>query len=136
MRGLVPVLALMAAACRSSAPYTLPSAVVNTAIAAGVSAQRRAEGACFAVCTNGTACNPRTGFCEPAACGGKCQAWETCVETETGLGHCVASSSPAISERQRDRADLPGGFTPGLGVSPATGTVPTLPPEKASPEKP
>ena len=134
MLRIVPVLAL-GAACHTSAPYTVPSAIINTALAVGTSAVRRAEGDCFTVCAYGTTCNPRTGYCEPTGCGGKCQAWEMCVEGENGAGHCAATLSPAISERRRG-AELPGGFTPALGVSPATGTVPTLPPEKASPEKP
>jgi hypothetical protein len=131
MRRIAPVVALLiAAACRSSAPYTVPSAIINSAIAVGASAERRAQGDCFTPCTYGTSCNPRTGYCEPAACGGKCQAWETCVEAASGVAHCVARTSPGGG------IGSVGGFTPGVGVSPATGTVPTLPPEKASPEKP
>lgn len=131
MRCIVPAMALLALACGSSAPYTIPSAVINTAIAVGASAERRAEGDCFTPCTHGTTCNPRTGYCEPSACGDKCQSWEACVQNETGVGHCVAAKAAPVGG-----VGAVGGVVPGVGVSPATGTVPTLPPEKASPDKP
>ena len=130
MRTLFILLVFASASCRSSAPYTVPSAVINSAIAVGASAERRAQGDCFTPCTHGTSCNPRTGYCEPTSCGGKCQAWESCVENEAGVEHCVASKT------SRGGLGSMGGVTPGFGVSPATGTVPTLPPEKASIEKP
>ncbi|HEX8910436.1 MAG TPA: hypothetical protein VF805_14620, partial [Anaeromyxobacteraceae bacterium] len=114
MRRVAMALALLAAACKSSAPYTVPAAVVNSAIAVGASAGRRAQGDCFTPCTHGTTCNPNTGYCEPSACGGKCQSWEACVQNEAGVGHCVAArASPG-------GVGAVGGMVPGAGVSPAT----------------
>ncbi len=135
MRRLTLLALVAAAACKSSAPYTIPSAVINSAVAVGASAERRAGGDCFTPCTHGTVCNPRSGYCEPAPCGGKCQAWEVCVES-AGVARCAGTAAPALSVQQPGPSGEPGGFTPSIGVSPATGTVPTLPPEKASPEKP
>ena len=43
-------LVLALTGCRSSAPYTIPSAAINTAIAAGASAAQRSAGGCYAQC--------------------------------------------------------------------------------------
>lgn len=100
-----------AAACRSSAPYTVPSAAINSAIALGAAGVQRAQGGCYAVCTNGTACNPRNGLCEPV---GPANAY--CEEAPGGGVRCV----PLEIGKQRSAT------TPALpvGVSPATGTAP------------
>ncbi len=131
MRGLLPLL-LLAAACCSTAPYTIPAAAINTAIAAGVSAGERASGGCFAVCTNGTVCNPHTGYCEPAVtspCGRACQPGEICVEGQGGLGRCVSATPNVVVGKPATGQAAPA--SP-VGVSPATGTVPP-PPAEASP---
>lgn len=127
---LAPV--LLAAACGSTAPYTIPAAALNSAIAVGAAAAERASGGCFAVCTNGTVCNPHTGYCEAATtspCGRGCQPGEICVEGPGGLGRCV-SATPNVVVGQAG-AGQTGSGSP-VGVSPATGTVPP-PPAEASP---
>ncbi len=129
-----PLALVVLCACKSSAPYTVPAAAINTAAALGASALQRSAGGCYATCTPGTACNPRTGYCEPLPCGGGCQAWEVCVETDAA-SRCVAGTTPIISERGSRPAPLPPPI-PGVGLSPATGTVPTLPPAKATIEGP
>src|SRR5689334_8361998 len=93
-------------ACRTSAPYTIPSAAVNTALAVGFAAHERAQGGCYASCTGGTSCNPKTGYCEPAPCGGSCHEWETCVEE--GLVWRCTASVPTVSARRPAGEAKPG----------------------------
>ena len=54
---------------------------VMTGAALGASAANRASGGCYAVCTNGTSCNTRTGLCEALPCRGQCAADEHCEQT-------------------------------------------------------
>jgi hypothetical protein len=127
VRHLAPLLALASiCACKSTAPYTIPAAAINTAAALGVSAQQRSQGGCYSTCTNGTACNPRTGYCEPIS------ARDVCVESEGGAMRCAPMATPIITQRKQE---APAGLKPTLGISPATGTVPP-PPAEASPQAP
>jgi hypothetical protein len=115
---LALALALALVGCRSSANYTVPSAAINTAIAAGAAAAQRSAGGCYAQCVGGTVCNPRNGFCEsPVA---------VCIG--------MASDPPSCLNRPGTTMDTstagPGGAGDTLfplGVSPATGTVPPPP---------
>lgn len=122
---LLLVLAVAAGSigCKSSAPYTIPSAAINTALAAGVSAAQRSAGGCYAQCVAGTICNPRTGFCEqPAA---------ICLGQPSDPPSCLARSGATMGTATQ----VPGaaGVTESpIGISPATGTVPP-PPAGASP---
>jgi hypothetical protein len=111
-------LALGLSACQSSAPYTIPSAAINTAIAAGASVAQRSAGGCYAQCVGGTVCNPRTGFCESA--GAVCigvEAESLACQGRPGATMGATSPGPAGSSPTQ----LP------IGVSPATGTVPPPP---------
>lgn len=119
---------LLAAACRSSAPYTVTSAILNSAIAVGAAAGQRASGGCYADCTNGTACNPRTGYCEPI------RAQEACEGGEVGSLRCAPALAPLGTGRKAE-PQTTGGLVPSPGVSPATGAVPP-PPSEASPRAP
>jgi hypothetical protein len=118
--GLAVALAT-AAACGSSAPYTVPSAAINTTIALGAAGAQRAQGGCYAVCANGTVCNPRSGLCEPAGPG---PASAYCEEAPGGGVRCV----PLEIGKQGSAS----GPTLPVGVSPATGTAPP-PANEASP---
>jgi hypothetical protein len=113
-------------ACRSSAPYTAPAAAINSALGLGVSARQRAAGGCFAMCTNGLECNPRTGYCEPPPCG-PCPAGESCILASGGFrcGSGAEASTPGAAIR----TDLPppAQVVPGIGISPRTGGGPPLP---------
>jgi hypothetical protein len=42
----------------------------------------------------------------------------------------------SVAQQRPGAPSSPGELAPGIGVSPATGKVPTLPPEKAMPDKP
>jgi hypothetical protein len=109
-----------AAACKSSAPYTVPAAAINTGLALGVAGAQRANGGCYAVCTNGTVCNPRNGLCESAK-----PADVYCEEAPGGGMRCVPLE---IGKQGQQGAGAAGG----LGISPATGSVPP-PPAESSP---
>jgi len=110
------------AACRSSAPYTIPAAAINTAIAASSSAVQRSQGGCYATCTGNTVCNPTTGFCEPFVIG--------CPPGEPTTSPCSTNPDMATT-----RAAPSGGAGLPVGVSPATGSVPP-PPAESSPKFP
>ncbi len=134
------VLLAVLAGCASSAPHTMGSAALNSAIAVGASAAQRAAGGCYAQCTPGTTCNERTGMCEKIPCGGSCQGLEICVQSPAGDERCVSTIAtggekrPAtgeVSEKRPSGAEGPP-IVPKVGVSPATGTV-QPPPAEASP---
>jgi hypothetical protein len=128
MRALAPMAVLTVLACRSTAPYTVPSALLNTALAVGVSADQRAAGGCYAVCTVGRVCNPKTGFCEPVQ--------DVCVGAEASSLRCLQSKPVTNVSASRAGSEPLGPLPPGVGVSPATGTTPALPLAKPSPENP
>ncbi len=124
MRRLALFLALAAAsACKSSGPYTLPAAAIETGIAVAFSAAQRSEGGCFATCTNGTTCNPNSGFCEriSASAHCACPAGQICVEGSRGDTRCVPEGTTTIFTQQ----DQASGRT--MMIKPEPGTVPTLP---------
>jgi hypothetical protein len=68
------------------------SAVVNASIAASAAAARRANGECYTPCTPGTACNVKTGACDPLPCRGECRPDETCEPTLSGEA-CVPNAA-------------------------------------------
>jgi hypothetical protein len=117
-------MALALAGCRSSAPYTLPAAAINTAIAAGASAAQRSAGGCYAQCVGGTICNPRSGFCEsPGA---------VCLGAPSDPPSCLNRPGTTMGTS----AIVPGGggetVSP-VGISPATGRPPPQPGSTLSP---
>ena len=115
---LVVAVVLAITGCRSSAPYTLPSAAINTAIAAGASVAQKSAGGCYAQCVGGTICNPRNGFCEsPGA---------VCVGAEADSPACLNRTGPTVGTSAAGPAGW--NITPlPVGVSPATGSVPPPP---------
>ena len=104
---------LLALACRSSAPYTLTSAALNTGLAVTASAVSRSSGGCYSPCNPGYVCNPLTGFCEQDA--------PVCVG-ETNDPRCAPSIAVPIGTRRTGDASEPS--TAPVGVSPATGRAP------------
>ena len=123
---LALVAVALAAGCRSSAPYAVPAAAINTGLAVGAALGQRAAGGCYATCTHGTVCSPRTGLCESAT------AAEVCDQGETGTVRCVPVMGVGVSRPADREAGAP---PPPIGVSPATGSVPP-PPAEASPRPP
>ncbi|MGA8892692.1 MAG: hypothetical protein WB493_14060 [Anaeromyxobacteraceae bacterium] len=115
---LALVLAAGATGCKSSAPYTIPAAAINSALAVGVSAAQRSAGGCYAQCVGGTICNPRTGFCESPAV--------VCVGAEADSLACLNRPGATMNTGTQVPGASPA--LPGpLGISPATGTVPPPP---------
>lgn len=75
--------ALLLAGCHTGSANTIAGAGAMTALALGSSVASRVSGGCYAVCTNGTACNPNTGWCEVLPCRGRCSTDEHCEQTFT-----------------------------------------------------
>jgi hypothetical protein len=73
-------------ACASGA--NIASAAINSAVAVGVSAARRANGECYTPCVSGTACNRQTGLCDTLPCRGECSDNQECVVHAGGLERC------------------------------------------------
>lgn len=111
------------AGCASSASHTVGAAAINSALALGTAAAQRASGGCYATCTGGAVCNPKTGLCEKRP-----PPEEYCEEAPGGGLRCVPLRI-GKEHPERPGADLP------VGVSPATGTV-QPPPAEASPRGP
>lgn len=124
MRQLVAIF-LALAACKSSGPYTVPSAIVNSTLAIGAAAHQRASGGCYAACPPGTSCNTATGYCERNP--------EVCVGSASDDPRCAQAGASTLSARG---LQVPGAAGPSVGVSPQTGTVPELPPARPTPERP
>jgi hypothetical protein len=117
-RFLLLALAAGLAGCKSSAPYTIPAAAINTALAAGVSAAQRSAGGCYAQCVGGTICNPRNGFCESPAV--------VCVGSEADSIACLNRPGTTMNTGTQAPGASPALPVP-VGISPATGTVPPPP---------
>ena len=75
------VIALFAVLLSGCAAGTAVGASTVTAVALGTSALQRKAGGCYAVCANGTQCNPNTGLCERMPCDGLCSADQHCEVT-------------------------------------------------------
>ncbi len=119
-RRLASIVALaIALGCGSSAPYTVPSAAINSALAAGASAAQVSSGGCYAVCAYGTVCNPKTGFCERDTAA-------PCVAGGAADPRCAAPV-PVFGVEQGARVRPTGGSAPAIGVSPETGRAPPPP---------
>jgi hypothetical protein len=66
-QALLGIACLACAACRgatASGPCAVASVAATTTVAAAVGAVNLANHVCFTVCPAGTACNPKTGFCD------------------------------------------------------------------------
>ncbi len=88
--------ALLLAGCHTGSANTMAGAGVMTGLALGASAASRASGGCYAVCTNGTTCNPRTGWCEALPCRGRCSPDEHCEQT-FAESKCVPGGTTGVT---------------------------------------
>jgi hypothetical protein len=128
VRRIAPLAAAAAlAACQTSAPHTMGAAAIMTGVAAGAAASSRASGGCWAICTGGLVCNPRTGWCEkpPPAPVDPCPPGAS-----SGDPRCSGWPAPTVTHRP----DAPAAGT-GSGLVPAT-PPPPPPPAEASPGGP
>lgn len=133
LSALLALALLPSAACRSSAPYTVPAAAINAALGLQTAVQQRAAGGCFAACVAGTQCNPRTGFCEKAPCG-DCPAGLSCIVARDGF-RCGTPGEAGRADVQV-RLPPPGTIGAGIGISPRTGAGPPPLHERPAPDAP
>ena len=94
---------LLLAGCHTGSANTMVGAASMTSLAVGAAALNRANGGCFAVCTAGTACNPRSGLCEVLPCRGQCESGEHCEDNFTG-GKCVPGGTTGVEAVARGSA--------------------------------
>jgi hypothetical protein len=98
------LIALLLPACTAS---TLAGATTMTALAVGSSALSRSAGGCYAICTNGTVCNPHNGLCERMPCRGQCSADEHCEVTATSDYCAPGAPSDVLSKSPGSTKTLP-----------------------------
>src|SRR6266849_2293616 len=91
-RSLLFALALTACSGNTS---NLAGATTMTALALGAAAAERSAGGCVAICTNGTTCNTKTGFCEQLPCRGRGGENEHCEET-FAESRCVPGGTTGV----------------------------------------
>ena len=107
MKRLLLVAAIAAGCGAGTSISTAVGASTVTGAALAASAANRASGGCWAVCTNGTTCNPRTGLCDDVPCRGLCGAEEHC-ETTYSESKCVPGApSDVIAASKARQAKLP-----------------------------
>jgi hypothetical protein len=92
--------ALLLTACKTGSSNTMLGAGVMTGAALGASAANRASGGCYAVCTNGTSCNTRTGLCEVLPCRGQCTPDQHCEQSFTE-NKCVQGGPAGVTSVAR-----------------------------------
>ena len=90
---LTLALLVLLAACGSS--QNVLNAAIGVGVAAGAAGVERASGGCYATCISGTVCNPKTGFCDPLPCAGRCRTDEACEDGPAG-GRCVPAVQPDV----------------------------------------
>jgi hypothetical protein len=120
------LLLLSLAGCKTSAPYGMQAAAINTVLAATVAGVSATHGGCVAMCTQGWVCNPRTALCE------KPPEFK-CVGGDLNSGLCA--NRPDDLSASQPGAPGSGSLPASLGISPATGSTPP-PPSEASPRPP
>jgi hypothetical protein len=106
-------LSLLLAGCHGVS--TLAGATVTTSAALAASGAQRAAGGCWAVCTNGTSCNPRTGLCEVLPCRGRCGADEHCEE-DFAESKCMPGATGDVTAQSKGQTSklplFPNGLPP------------------------
>ncbi len=90
---LAVVLAAALGCGHTGSGATMAGAATMTSLAGVAAAVNVKNGGCVATCTNGTACNQKTGLCEVLPCRGRCGADEHCEDNFTG-GRCVPGAGP------------------------------------------
>lgn len=88
-------------------PNMLVGAATTTSAAVTLSAVQRKAGGCYAVCTGGTVCNPRSGFCERLPCDGLCGPDEHC-DTSFSQSKCAPGApSDVVSSAKGSQKTIP-----------------------------
>src|SRR5438270_14087560 len=103
---------MLLAGCSAS---TAVGASTITSAALAASAANRAAGGCWAVCTNGTSCNPRTGLCDVLPCRGRCAADEHCEE-DFAESKCLPGATGDVTAQSKGQTNklpvFPNGLPP------------------------
>ena len=94
---------------------------METAAALSASAMQRNGGGCYAICTGGAVCNPRSGLCEKAPCDGLCGAGEHCEQSFSKSWCAPGAASDVVSQAPGTQKTVP--------VLPPPGPLPDGPPE-------
>ncbi len=102
----VALIAILLSGC-SAAPSMVVGATTVTAAAVGAAALQRSSGGCYAICTAGTSCNPRTGLCETMPCEGKCAANEHCETSPTQSWCAPGPASDVVTKAKGSDKVLP-----------------------------
>jgi hypothetical protein len=100
-------IALMAVLLPACAAAVLAGATAETAAAVGSSGLQRSAGGCYANCTSGTVCNPRTGLCERAPCDGSCGAGEHCESSYSKSWCAPGAASDVVSQAPGTQKSVP-----------------------------
>lgn len=100
-------LALLAILLPACAAGTLAGAAVSTGAAVAFSAAQRHAGGCYAICTGGTACNPRNGLCERLPCDGQCGPDQHCVASFSESSCVAGAPSDIVSNAQGSQKIIP-----------------------------
>lgn len=98
------LLAILLPACAAG---VVAGAAVSTGAAVGLSAVQRKAGGCYAVCTGGTACNPRTGWCERLPCDGLCSPDQHCVASFSESSCVAGAPSDVVSSAPGSQKTIP-----------------------------
>jgi len=85
---------------------TAAGASAITALAVGSAVYERSQGRCIAICTNGTACNGKTGLCEVLPCRGRCDDDQHCQVTFSE-SKCVAGAAGVTAQAKSDQGGGP-----------------------------
>ncbi len=117
-------LCLIGSGCHTGSANTMAGAASMTTLAVGAAAVSKASGGCIAICTNGTACNPKSGLCDPLPCRGECGSDEHCEQNFTG-SKCVAGSIGVAASAPRQSGTVP--LAPAPAVPDSSGPPVVIP---------
>jgi hypothetical protein len=126
--------ALLLAACHTGSANTMVGAASMTSLAVGAAAVNRAAGGCIALCTNGTACNEKTGLCEVLPCRGQCGADEHCEDNFTG-GKCVPGATTGVAAAAKSSGDVKVPLAPSAIPPESSGPPAVVPKAEQQPPK-
>jgi hypothetical protein len=125
-RALLAAALLSVLGCRTGQVSNLTGAITMTALAVGASAASRAAGGCIAVCTGGTACNPRTGLCEVLPCRNLCSPNEHCEQSYAG-DKCMPGAQTGVESLAKGTKPNIPAVVP-ANVPPSSSGAPTIVP--------
>jgi len=112
------LIALLVSGCAAG---VMAGAAMETTAAVSASGMQRKAGGCYANCTGGAVCNPRSGLCEKAPCDGTCGAGEHCESSFSKSWCAPGAASDVVSQAPGTEKTLP--------VLPPPPPIPSGPPQ-------